>query len=787
MRRFRAGLAGAAILVALPVSFAPPAAATPDDLGVMPGAGVAAGDDLPDLVGVKRRELREAALNEVLAGNARVQRRGASRVVRVGSVTTQAGVEDQYVELAREKTDKVFVILAQFGNVRHPSFPDQDTNSAIPGPARFEGPLHNELPIPDRTRDTRTLWQSDYNQAHYQNLYFAAGTGVESVKTYYERQSSGRYSIDGQVSDWVKVPYNEARYGRSNGYPCPTNICSNVWNLIRDAVDAWVAGRRSSGLTEAQIAEQLASYDVWDRNDFDHDGDFNEPDGYIDHFQIVHAGGSQSDRDPYGEDAIWAHRWKAFQNRIGAAGPPGNLDGGTPVGATGLWIADYTIQPENGGLSVFAHEYGHDLDLPDEYDAAADNAVNWWSLMATSRVSAPGDQGVGTRAADLGAWDKLQLGWLDYEIVLAGQTRTLELGPHEYNTDKPQGVVVVLPQKPVVRPLGAPFAGALQWWSGTGDDYESSLSRQVNLPAGAASLSFQARWNIEDCGPDFCDYAYVEVDDGTGWAAIPGSITKPAEGNGIDGLSGWVPVTFDLSAYAGSTIGLRIRYRTDLAVQGQDPDAAAGLFMDAIKLDAGGQTVFEDGAETGANGWTVDGFEAVGESQTTMHDHYYIASNRQYVSYDRYLQSGPYLPGVPARPDFVEHFPYQDGLLVSYWDTSMPDNDESAHPGQGLILPIDAHPTPIYRLDGNIWRGRVQTYDAPFSLERADSFTLHIEGTGRASYIRGKAAEPVFDDRRAYWTPEQPFVGVKVPNAGVRIRVQSQLGTSMKIRIDSTR
>ena len=136
MRRFRAGLAGAAILVALPVSFAPPAAATPDDLGVMPGAGVAAGDDLPDLVGVKRRELREAALNEVLAGNARVQRRGASRVVRVGSVTTQAGVEDQYVELAREKTDKVFVILAQFGNVRHPSFPDQDTNSAIPGPAR---------------------------------------------------------------------------------------------------------------------------------------------------------------------------------------------------------------------------------------------------------------------------------------------------------------------------------------------------------------------------------------------------------------------------------------------------------------------------------------------------------------------------------------------------------------------------------------------------------------------------------------------------------------------------
>ncbi|MER6693333.1 immune inhibitor A domain-containing protein, partial [Streptomyces minutiscleroticus] len=30
----------------------------------------------------------------------------------------------------------------------------------------------------------------------------------------------------------------------------------------------------------------------------------------------------------------------------------------------GIWVGDYTIQPENGGLGVFAHEYGHDLGLP---------------------------------------------------------------------------------------------------------------------------------------------------------------------------------------------------------------------------------------------------------------------------------------------------------------------------------------------------------------------------------------------------------------------------------------
>jgi immune inhibitor A len=567
-------------------------------------------------------------------------------------------------------------------------------------------------------------------------------------------------------------------------------VCSNTWLLIKHAIDMWVADQKAKGRTNARIKADLASYDAWDRNDFDADGDFNEADGYIDHFQIVHAGGDQADRDPYqGEDAVWSHRWKAFQGNT--TGPPNNKDGGAQIGETGLWVADYTIQPENGGLSVFAHEYGHDLGLPDHYDTAAgggDNAVNWWTLMEQSRVSAAGDQGIGTRPADLGAWDKLQLGWLDYEIIPAGQTRTLNLGPHEYNSSNAQGVVTPLPQKEVVTQLGAPFAGTKQWWSGSGDDLEHTMSRQVTLPAGTATLTFQARWNIEDCGPDPCDYAYVEVDSGSGWTAVPGSITKAAEGNGIDGESaGWVPATFDLSAFAGKTIGLRLRYFTDGAVEGQNPDAPAGLFADAFELTAGGQVVFADGAENGANGWTLDGFTAVGATQSALYDHYYIASNRQYVSYDRYLRTGPYNFGFPTRPDWVEHFPYQNGLLVSYWDTSFSDNNESEHPGQGEILPIDSHPDPIYRLDGKPWRGRIQTYDAPFSLEKADSFTLHAQETGRASYIRGQAAQPVFDDRRSYWNAALPYVGVKVPNAGVRMRVQSQNGTSMRVRIDSTK
>jgi immune inhibitor A len=404
--------------------------------------------------------------------------------------------------------------------------------------------------------------------------------------------------------------------------------------------------------------------------------------------------------------------------------------------------------------------------------------------MAQSRASAPQDEGIGTRAADLGAWDKLQLGWLDYEVTVAGQTKTLDLGPHEYNSAKAQGAVVVLPKKSVTTQFGAPFAGSKQWWSQAGDDLDNSMSREVTLPAGAgAALTFQARWNIEDCGPDACDYAYVEVDDGSSYKPIAGSITKPAEGNGIDGdQKDWTPATFDLSAYAGKTIKLRFHYRTDGAAQGTDATRISGLFVDDVKVTSGSSTVFEDGAEDGADGWTLDGFRDVGTSETIDYDNYYVASNRQYVSYDQYLKSGPYNFGFPDKPDWVEHFPYQDGLIVSYWDTSFSNNNTSQHFGQGEILVVDSHPDRLYNLDGLPWRGRIQVYDAPFSLEKADSFTLHAP-SGRASYIRGQAAQPLFDDRREYWSQVLPRVGVKVPHAGVQIRVLSQNGTSMRIRV----
>lgn len=796
MRRWAAGLLSLALIPGVGVLVVgEPVVAAPRRNPTTTADPVSRLDDLPSEFELKRRDIRETALKKVLAGEVTPQRRGASTVVKVGSTqpigsgnraAPFSGPTDQYVELSREKSDRIFVVLVEFGNERHPNYPDKDTSPTVAGPTRFDGPLHNQIPEPDRTKDNTTLWRPDFSRQRFQDLYFGTGPGVESLKTYYEKQSSGRFSLDGTITDWVKVRYNEARYGRSDGYPCSGTICGNVYPLIPDALEAWAATQRALGLTDAEIGKRLASHDEWDRYDYDHDGDFNEPDGYIDHFQLVHAGGDQADRDPHqGEDAIWSHRSYVYSSSAGRTGPSYNKRGGAQIGETGLWVGDYTLQPENGGLDVFAHEFGHDLGLPDHYDTSgvsgnAENIVNWWSLMGQNRLSAPGDNAISGRAADLSAWDKMRLGWLDYEIIKAGHDKTIDLGPHEYNSDKAQGAVVVLPPKRISTPLPVPPEGTKQWWSGKGDQLENTLTRQVTLPAERATLTFKASWEIEDCESTACDYAYVEVDGGDGFVPIPGSITKATEGNGIDGDSGgWVDATFDLAAFAGKTIGLRFRYHTDVGVQKR------GIFLDDLKITAGSTTIFVDGAESADPGWTVVGFTTVGANMVNNYDNYYIMSNRTWVSYDQYLRTGPYNLGFESeRPRWAEHFPYQEGLVISYWDTSITDNNTSQHHGQGLVLPVDAHPDLVYRLDGNPWRPRIQAYDVPFSSRKASSFTLHNQG--KASYVRGQAGVSEFDDSRSYYREDVSagiYYGVKIPKHGVKIKVLSENGTSMRVRV----
>ena len=83
----------------------------------------------------------------------------------------------------------------------------------------------------------------------------------------------------------MTVPDNGASYGDNN-----VEDYGGSWQFVADTVDAWYDAQVAAGKTPAQIDAYLAQFDVWDRYDFDGDGNFDEPDGYIDHFQAVHAG-----------------------------------------------------------------------------------------------------------------------------------------------------------------------------------------------------------------------------------------------------------------------------------------------------------------------------------------------------------------------------------------------------------------------------------------------------------------------------------------------------------------
>ena len=73
---------------------------------------------------------------------------------------------------------------------------------------------------------------------------------------------------------------------------------------------------------------------------------------------------------------------------------------------------------------MFAHEYGHDLGLPDFYDTnGGENCTAFWTLMSSGSWLNHGVDDIGTTPGYMGPWEKLQLGWLDYSVVDPGRER----------------------------------------------------------------------------------------------------------------------------------------------------------------------------------------------------------------------------------------------------------------------------------------------------------------------------------------------------------------------------
>jgi len=392
------------------------------------------------------------------------------------------------------------------------------------------------------------------------------------------------------------------------------------------------------------------------------------------------------------------------------------------------------------------------------------------------------------------AWEKFFLGWLNYGVGTTGKHSSFRLGPVEANTKKLQGVFVVLPDKSVTKIVGTPFSGAHFYYSGAADSLTTTMSRTVTLPTGTVGISAKARWNIERG----FDFAFLKVNGTPITMNVHNSTVVPY---GIEGVqNAWTDLTADLSAYAGQSVTIQFGYATDGGVQGATQSFPAGFSLDDVAIS--GQPL--DDAESNP-GWTFASnqadtkFHITTGSETFQYFNAYLAEFRQYRAYDQALKLGPYNFGFPDSPNLVEHFPYQDGLLIWYWDTSFRDNNVGDHPGGGEILPIDSHPGVMHWGDsGATVRPRIQSYDATFGLQRTDAITLHNPATGVATRFPSRAAVSVFNDNRSYWVASDPgdnpsggryqasWNSVNVPHTGTSIRVVSvgAQGSFMQIAVN---
>jgi immune inhibitor A len=727
--------------------------------------------DLPNPLGDAQRELRKEAINKLIKGEATTETRGGQRVIKMkGNKSAKKGsqaAKDKYVSFPVNREEDIFTVLADFGT------------QTKPGTDTTPGPVHNQIPAPDRkwdgsaTDDNSTYWTSDFNSQHYKDMMFGEG---ESFKDFYTKLSNGRFLAKGDVSDWVKVPFNEARYGNN------ANESEGYRNFVKDTATAWYDAQKAAGKTDAEVKAYLAQFDKVDRYDFDGDGNFNEPDGYIDHFQAIHAGeGEEAGGGAQGENAIWSHRSYAFAADQGKTGPSGNLLGGVPLGNSGIWIGDYTTEPENGGLGVFSHEFGHDLGLPDLYDTSGgDNGTGFWTLMSGGSWLNHGTDSIGTTPGNMGAWEKLQLGWLDYQQVDHGFDRDVKIGPADRDSKTlPQALLVNLPDKTVTTSYNTPHSGSFEWWGGSADGLNTTLSRPIDLTGKtSASVSAWLQYNIEE-GYDAL-YGEASTDGGATWQTVGSLIDGPA---GNTGLSPWAQKTWDLSAYAGKNITFRFRYNTDGGLHYEGP------FLDDLAITVDGGTVLTDTVENGDNGWTASGFKRMGGSTSEVVQHYYLAENRTYNGYDKTLKTGPYNFGwANTRPDWVERFPYQNGLLVTYVDGAYTDNNTSAHPGHGQVLPVDANYLPIKFPNGKLLGNRRQPFDATFGQEKTDAVTFHLNGVAKT--VKSSKAIPTFYDLdpKKYWTADNPWSSVQVAGSGTKITVAQTSNNAqdmlLKVRFD---
>ena len=626
---------------------------------------------------------------------------------------------------------KVLAILMEFPDFPHNSINPEDSN----------------------------MYYADYNKAHYEEILFGDNGWVApnghhalSFNQYYQEQSGGSYSTTGTVAGWYMASENSSYYGGNN----ESDNDSAPRQLVMEAIAA----------ASADPTVNLADFDLEDRYDLDGDGNLWEPDGLVDHIMVFHSSvGEEAGGGQLGSDAIWAHRWN-----LGSIFP---TDTPTEVPYWGGVMAayDYTIAPIDAAVGVISHEYGHDLNLPDEYDtiySGRGEPVSAWSIMSSG--SWAGEIG-GTEPTGFSAWAKEDLqatmggNWqhgttVEFDEITSRGTLVFldEASIKGQNNDV---VRVNLPKKATAGT--PPLSGEYSYFGGSADNLDNSMYTAVDLTAAtSATVKFKTWYDIE---ADW-DYGYVAVQDANGVTTyLPGNITTTTSphdanlGNGITGSSnGWVDAEFDLSAFAGQSITLVFNYVTDGAA------INPGMYVDELSIEVDGSVVAQGNADSETELFSFAGYGPNNGFNYT--DHYYLLEWRTHNGTDS---------GLAHISVGGQSMAFEEGMLVWYVDSKFGDNHVGVHPGDGFLGVVDADQKALVWSDGDAASTRYQIHDAAFNYEKDAKMFLDLTETwGVTLRDNHTKKNPEFNDKKNFSNETLPDAGRNITNYGLIFRVTNQ-------------
>jgi immune inhibitor A len=644
----------------------------------------------------------------------------------------------------------------------------------ITGPTWFTytGPLRNQIERPRSASDASgdSIWVQDFTRQYYEDLI--SGNGVKyqfarqdgsqvnedhtgrSVGAYYQDMSGGTYRLTADVVGWVKVPHSVWWYGADQ---CPG--ASSGASVSVEYSGAIPAGGTDETLVKDAIEAVKRANPAFNWAQYDQDKD-----GIIDHLWIIHAGRGQTanstllNRTDYGEATLWPHS--------ASLGPVYQV-------APGISVGPHLVIPEDTGLSILVHEFGHGLGADDFYafDPAyylGNTSAGFWTAMSDDWVGVP----IQTQPSAMDPWHLDFWGWLnplvisdparEYTVTLR-QASAASAVPGSY-----RGVKILLSDGRSDLPVRP--SGGHQWWGGQQGETNSqmTLAAPVALPASQPiTLTFSTAYNTEQ----EWDFFWVQVsrDGGQTWRTLANAHTTCRHARtwfggrngfpddlcaaGMGGFTGKSPgfpsyatETFDLSAFAGQQILLRFWYMTDASVVYQ------GVYLDNITITAGSTQVFADSAEGGDQNWRYTGPWARNDGSIQFKHAYYLQWRNVGPTggFDRGLGDARWRYG-----------PANTGLLVWYNNERYADNevghylfDPPSFGPKGRVLVVDAHPEP-YRVPslvaagfdnegGNLFsRGLMR--DATFS--NVDSVPFNRSGV---SYP-GRPAVNRFSDSLGYY------------------------------------